>query len=219
MTWVKWRVGSGCLPDSTGTAVPLAGYAPGVADTADRPLRADARRNRERILVAAREVVGRDGADAAMEAVAAAAGLGVGTLYRHFPTKDALLGAIVTAHFERTAAHVRAAHDDPDAWEAFAGVLRRSAEDLSADAGTRDALMGGPDVWPHVGPARDELGREMDRLIARAHAAGVLREDFTGADMPTVMCGLCATMRAHPGPRVDWRRHLELLLAGLRAER
>jgi AcrR family transcriptional regulator len=188
-----------------------------VAATPVRPLRADALRNRERILTAARDVVGRDGADAQMDAVAAAAGVGVGTVYRHFPTKQALLGALVAAHFERTLAVVREALEEPPGWEPFARVMTYSCESLAGDAGTRDALMGGPDVWPHVGPVRDELSAEMGRLIARTQGAGVLRADFAEGDMPTIMCGLAATMRVHAGAPIDWRRHLEVVLDGLRA--
>jgi AcrR family transcriptional regulator len=180
--------------------------------TADpRPIRADARRNRERILEAARAAVAEHGRRVQVDDVARGAGVGVGTVYRHFPTKEALIDALVAEKFRVTIENLRAALDIEDPWEAFAAGLRRNAEVMAKDAGLRDALSRlGPDVM-EAAEGRAELGR---RLLERAQAAGEVRADATVQDVSMLMAGLSASM-AHPG--LDWRRHLELLLDGLRA--
>ena len=182
----------------------------------ERPLRADARRNRERILQAARTACAEHGASVQIDDVARGAGVGVGTVYRHFPTKDALIEALVAEKFRVTSDNLREALEIEDPWDAFAEGLRRNAEVMAADAGLRDALIRlGPGVV-HSGEARDELDALGARLVERAQAAGVLRDDVTVQDIGALMGGLCTSM-AHP--ELDWRRHLELLLDGLRARR
>ena len=185
-----------------------------------RPQRADARRNRERILAAAKKVFAELGADAHMEVVARRAGVGVGTLYRHFPTKEDLLGELVAEQFATFLAQARwslASVEDP--WEALAGTLRANAQIASENLAVQNAMTGSEVNWERVEPVRAELLAVTAQLIERAHAAGVVRHDLDVSDIPTVMCGLCSTMgtsRAHAAPR-DWRRHLEILLDGLRA--
>jgi len=182
--------------------------------TDERPLRADARRNRERILVAAREVCAQQGANVQIDDVARIAGVGVGTVYRHFPTKDALIEALVAEKFRVTIDNIRAALEIEDPWEAFAAGLRTNAEVMAADAGLRDALIRLGPAARHSDTDRAEVHTLATRLIERAQAAGVLRDDVTADDVGALMAGLCASM-AHP--EVDWRRHLEILLDGLRA--
>jgi AcrR family transcriptional regulator len=189
---------------------------PAHTDTDERPLRADARRNRARILEAARGACAEHGANVQIDDVARSAGVGVGTVYRHFPTKDALIDALVAEKFRVTTENIREALEIEDPWEAFCAALRRNAEVMATDAGLRDALI-------RLGPAarsteddRAELEGLAGRLVARAQDAGALRADVTPADIGALMAGLCTSM-AHPG--LDWRRHLELLLDGLRATR
>src|SRR5438876_12296106 len=93
----------------------------------DRAQRADARRNRKRVLEAARRCMARKGTDAQIEEIARLAGVGVGTVYRHFPTKDDLIEALALARFERLAELAREALEEDDAWLAFGAVLRASA--------------------------------------------------------------------------------------------
>ena len=182
----------------------------------DRPLRADARRNRERILEAARDAVAQHGAHIQIDDVARSAGVGIGTVYRHFPTKEALIEALVAEKFRVTSENIRRALEIEDPWEAFVAALRTNAEVMAADAGLRDALWR---LGPAVGQG-NEAGAEIQalggELIARAQAAGALRTDVTTEDVGALMAGLCASM-AHS--EFDWRRHLELLLDGLRAHR
>src|SRR5215471_9219938 len=100
-------------------------------ETAVRQLRADARRNRERILEAAKEVFGEQGADAQMDDVARRAGVGVGTVYRHFPNKDVLMGELVTQKFTGFAEAAREALQEEDAWQAFSDLLYATAEHMA----------------------------------------------------------------------------------------
>ena len=93
-----------------------------------KPLRADARRNRERIIAAARTVFAERGVEAQMDDVAREAGVGVGTVYRHFPHKEALLGELVAAKFRAFGDNAERALEVEDPWEAFAGLLRANAE-------------------------------------------------------------------------------------------
>jgi len=185
-----------------------------------RPQRADARRNRERILVAAKKVFAELGAEAHMEVVARRAGVGVGTLYRHFPTKEDLLGELVAEQFAAFTDQARlslASVDDP--WEALTGTLRANAQLASENVAVQNAITGSEVNWERVEPIRTELLAVTAELIARAHAAGVVRDDLEVSDIPTVMCGLCSTMGATRGDGTpqDWRRHLEILLDGMRA--
>lgn len=180
-----------------------------------RPQRADARRNRERILEAAKAIFAEQGIGAQMDDVARAAGVGVGTVYRHFPTKDALMERLVAQHFEAIIAIEREALKIDDPWEAFATMVRSGADLMAADTHMRQAMLRFPDsAWEHARPENAVVDELADRLIRRAQEAGALRADFSVADMPMVMGGLCASIGL---PGADPQRLVEILLAGLRA--
>jgi AcrR family transcriptional regulator len=179
-----------------------------------RPLRADARRNRERIVHAAREVFARQGGDAQIDDIARAACVGVGTVYRHFPHKDVLLGELVAERFRMMADNAEHALEVEDPWEAFAGMLRTNAQFCAGEIGVQQALSRGPDAWEYAAPEIERLRDTADQLIVRAQRAGVMRRDFTVDDIPMLMAGLSSTMAV---PGYDWRRHLEIILAGIRA--
>src|SRR3954447_25367263 len=184
--------------------------------TDERPLRADARRNRERSVVAARGACAAHGANVQMDDVAREAGVGVGTVYRHFPTKDALIEALVAEKFRVTTDNIRAALEIEDPWEAFCTALRSNAEVMAADAGLRDALIRLGPLARHTDAGQADLHAVAGLIVEHAQAAGALRDDVTVDDIGALMAGLCTTM-AHP--ELNWRRHLELLLDGLRAKR
>lgn len=181
----------------------------------ERPLRADARRNRERILEAARTVFAQCGHTAQMDDVARAAGVGVGTVYRHFPDKDALMAELIRQKFALFIEHARIALDaEGEPFEVFAGLLREHLELAERDAATQQALMEAPEgAWERSAAEREELSGLVAQLIERAQKAGTMRKDFGVEDIPMVMCGISASM--HRG--MDWRRHLELVLGALRA--
>lgn len=182
--------------------------------TSDKPLRADARRNREKVIAAARDAFAECGTEAQMDDIARRAGVGVGTLYRHFPTKDALVRAIVRAHMDESAARGRALlEDDLAPWEAFATFIRTAGlkdRALAQVVATQPAIT-------FVDAARDSgLVAAAEELLRRAQEDGSARPDARVDDIPLLMCGLGAVLR-------NWdedaaRRYIELFLDGLRAD-
>jgi AcrR family transcriptional regulator len=184
--------------------------------TEQRTLRADARRNRERIMSAGRELFARDGPEAQMDEIAARAGVGIGTVYRHFPTKEALLTAMVRDRFQEFAQIATQAEQTVDAQEALETVMRRSAEAVEGDAGFQLAMMGSNELeWEGIEEEKAVLAAVVTRIIRRAVDAGVVRDDFTFEDFGMVMCGITSTMYYKPGG-ADWRRHLAIIVDGLR---
>jgi AcrR family transcriptional regulator len=185
-----------------------------------RSLRADARRNRERILAAAREAFAEYGSDAQMDEIARRAGVGVGTLYRHFPTKDALVGEFLRLKLSGIAARARAKFDEDDRpWESFAELLREQSETMHADAAQQRMMFAlTVDAVETAGPAADELHAAMGALIERAKQAGEIRQDLEADDIRTLMCGIGSMMAADALGVLpyDWRRQLEFALDGMR---
>lgn len=189
-----------------------------MTNLAHRPLRADARRNRERVLEAARATFAEEGRDAQMDDVARRAQVGVGTVYRHFPTKEALLEALALEAFERITAVAKEAVNDPDPWEGFKRTLWMSAETLAGDRALAEVMAAIP--GPIV--AGEELSRElqeaMGTLMRGAQAQGKLRPDLVLDDVPMFMCGVGSGTMKHHHIADAWRRHLTILLDGMRAE-
>jgi AcrR family transcriptional regulator len=182
-----------------------------------RAERADKARNRARILAVASDAFAENGMETQMDDVAAAAGLGVGTLYRHFPTKDALMVALVERKFDRILEVTRRGidRDNGEPFEIFADVMREGSEVAAADATAQDVLMrAGDALWAQVEPTLTELQAATQVLIDRAQRAGTMRDDISAADVPMIMCGVSATMSV---AQWDWRRYLEIVLDGLKA--
>lgn len=185
----------------------------------ERPMRADARRNRMRILAAARELFGGAEPDVQMDDVARCAGVGVGTVYRHFPDKEALMGELVRERFGIFNEHLNAALADDRAapFDALSDALRANAGSVAEDAATRFAFMsGGERVFAHAAAEMEEFMRLSRLLVDQAKAAGQLRGEFQAEDIPMVMCGVCATIDKRKSGW-DWQRHLELVIRGMRA--
>ena len=187
-------------------------FLPAAPDAA-KPLRADARRNRERILKAARAVFADEGVDAQIDDVAKRAKVGVGTVYRHFPTKEALRDALVRERFEEIAGYAREALDREDAWEGFCEMIWRAAERNAADRAFCEvvAFTDQTTIVEECG-----LAQATETLMERAKAQGKLRPDATRVDIPIMMAGAGSVMRAHPSPEI-WRRYMTIMLDGLRA--
>jgi AcrR family transcriptional regulator len=182
--------------------------------TDQRIQRADARRNRERIVAAGRELFARLGPEAQMDEIAAHAGVGIGTVYRHFPTKEALLTEMVRSRFQQFA-EIAMSADVLDPREALEHVMLRSAEAVEGDAGFQLAMMGSNELeWDGIEEQKAALAEAVTRIIARAVAAGVVHEGFTFEDFGMVMCGVTAAMYYKPGS-ADWRRYLDLILHGV----
>ena len=190
-----------------------------LSTTAHRPLRADARRNHEKVLAAAAAAFAESGLEAQVEDIARRAGVGVGTVYRHFPTKEALVEALAEQHFARLAGIAEAAlEDDGDPWEVFSATSWAGARAAVGDIAWCEILGGRPSAVQAAARGQKRLGAAMTTLIARAQAAGVMRADATVEDISTIMCGfghVAAAQRA--GAALDWERYLAIALDGLRA--
>jgi AcrR family transcriptional regulator len=182
-------------------------------------MRSDARRNRERVLEAARECFARDGLDAQMDDIAAGAGVGVGTVYRHFATKEALVDALAADFFSRLASLAEKAESVEDPWEAFAGYIRDGAEVMAGDRGLAQVSAERPEVMNEAALKADitaDFFGRLERVITRAQEAGELRPEFELEDIPGIMCSL-GSVQVSRVPYSNWRRLLEILLDGLRA--
>jgi AcrR family transcriptional regulator len=151
------------------------------------PLRRDAQRNRDRILAATRAAFQERGLEVGVDEIARRAGVGMGTLYRHFPTKDALIDAVVDARFAELTAFAEAALEAPDAWEGFEAFLASAVELQTADRGFKDALAARGRDEPRVKAARRKLLRVLERLVARGVEEGALRDDLAAEDVSVLL--------------------------------
>jgi AcrR family transcriptional regulator len=188
--------------------------------TATASLRADAERNRVRVLRAAHRVISRDGAEARMQAIADEAGVGVGTLYRGFGTKEALLQAVLGELADAAVAGITEAAEDADPWAAFAGAVRALAERLAEGRGLLDALEPQVRSLEPVVELRARLLATLGPVLARAQDAGAVRGDVTVTDvvpMASLVTRLPAPMRELEP--LAWERFLAVMLDGLRPHR
>ena len=184
---------------------------------AERELRADARRNRVAVIEASKRLFADQGLDAQMPDVAKAAKVGVGTVYRHFPTKDHLIAALARDRFERLAEKAREGIANDDPWEGLSEFIRYSAQIQADDRGLCEVMGSRPEVMDASARAvgLDELA---DELVKRAQRAGDLRKDLDWQDIPMIACGLGRITRATAGPDAGrWPRLVEIVLDGLRA--
>jgi AcrR family transcriptional regulator len=179
--------------------------------------RADAVRNSGRVLAAATEVLAEKGADAGVPEIAARAGVGKGTVYRCFPTKEHLVAAVLSERMRWYTESARAAAERPDAWEAFVDLLIDSAERQAGDC-TFSAGLAHESTLPEVAQAREAMHEALDALMARAQAEGRMRPGVTSRDVKVLFAGVSQILRAD-GNRdpAAWRRYAELVANALRA--
>jgi AcrR family transcriptional regulator len=178
-----------------------------------RPQRVDARRNRERIITAARRCMARDGLETQMEEIARAAGVGVGTVYRHFPTKDELVEALAGERFERLRDLANEALEAADPWAAFEAFIRSSAKIQTEDRSLSELLVSRPDTMSRAAESVGILELTA-QVVSRAQTAGVVRKDADVRDIPMIMCALAGTFR---NPHADSERYIGIVLDGMRA--
>jgi AcrR family transcriptional regulator len=184
---------------------------------AERALRADARRNHEAVIAAAKELFANQGLDAQMPDVAKAAKVGVGTVYRHFPTKDDLIATLAGDRFERLADKAREGLEAEDPWEGLCEFIRFAAEIQADDRGLCEVMGSRPEVMDAAALAAG-LPELCDRLVKRAQRSGKLRRDLAWEDIPMIACGLGRIAQADSGPAAGrWPRLVEIILDGLRA--
>jgi AcrR family transcriptional regulator len=162
-----------------------------VSQASDRHLRADAQRNRERILEAATTLMATQGIDVSIDAIAERAQVGVGTLYRNFPTKGALFEALLMARIAPLVAEARAAADADDAADAFVAFVRRLSDEFADFRALADAMAAsGVDLSVTKQAISGELLEAVSVLLERAQAAGRIRPDVTITDVSAMMAGL-----------------------------
>ena len=182
-----------------------------------RARRADARRNRERVLLAARRLFAQHGLDAQMDRIAAGAGVGVGTVYRHFPNKEDLLEALIEDRFERLAAAGREALEVADPWRGFCQFMTYSAGVMAEDRALSDAMSQWSERMQEAAAASG-VNEITAQLIARAQESGDLRPEVEVSDVPMVICGLGRAAHIEiTGMPFSWERFLALILDGMRA--
>jgi AcrR family transcriptional regulator len=201
------------MTNTTTTEIPL----PAAPVPLEKRLRADARRNRAAVIAAAKRLFAEQGLDAQMPDVAKAANVGVGTVYRHFPTKDHLIAALVAERFERFAERARADLESEDAWDGFSDFLRFATQIQADDRGLCEVMGSRPDVM-ECAAVEVGLPELADRLVKRVQRSGQLRRDLEWEDIPMIVCGLGGVTQSAPPPSVGrWPRLVEIILDGLRA--
>jgi AcrR family transcriptional regulator len=201
----------------------VAGAPAAPAAPANRPLRRDAERNRQLILDTAKAVFAQRGLDASLDEVAHEAGLGVGTVYRRFPNRDALIDALfndMLASIERIVAESLAL---PRAWDGLVHFMTAMLESQGRDKALRDLMLSRQKYLDQCEEDKEEVVRDtvqpaLYSLIERAKREGDLRGDVVPTDVGTLLIAVVGVVdfTAPADPEV-WRRHLAVILDGLRA--
>jgi AcrR family transcriptional regulator len=183
----------------------------------DRPLRADAVRNRAKLLDAAAAVLGEQGLDAPLDEVARRAGVSIGTLYNHFPDRAALIEAVLPEQLSPLTPIAEQALADPDPWHGFVGFLEGLFGLQARDRGINDAVVRNPPDALDASVSCAGFGN-VDRIIARAQAAGELRADFAASDLTALIWAVSRIIQQSGDEDPPaWRRFLAIHLDGLRA--
>ncbi len=183
-----------------------------------RPPRADAARNRQRVLDVAQAVFAADGLAVPIDVIARRAGLGVGTLYRHFPTKEALFSAIVVERMDRLSADARALAGARDAGEAFFGFLARLLDEGAAKKDLAHALAGSGFELT-VARQRRQVRAAVRTLLTRAQRSAAVRRDVDVDEVLALVKGTFVAVDARGGSPRARSRLLAVLCDGLRAAR
>jgi AcrR family transcriptional regulator len=186
---------------------------------AERHLRKDAERNRLRILAAAKELFAERGLAVTLNEIARYTGVGVGTVYRHFPDRERLIEALLEERLHEIVALLREANDDPDPWRGLIEFHERALELQAANRGLGELMLGAAGSPERLAKIRARLRPVAAQLVERARAAGALRPDCTPEDLRIVHLMLSTVIDAGRDVAPDlWRRYFEILLQGLRAE-
>jgi AcrR family transcriptional regulator len=190
----------------------------GVSESAPpRRQRADAERNRRALLDAAVEVFGELGLEATVSEIARRAGVGQGTAFRHFPTKEHLIAAVVRDMLDRISDRAEELVDEPDPLLALRELMYAGSQMMISNHGFKDATANSPVLEdPEVQASHERLLAVAAELLARAQAAGKVRADLTGEDIPLLICAVAATdLPRRDGQPALWQRYFELVFAGM----
>ena len=177
--------------------------------------RRDAERNRQKLLDAGREVFAED-PGAPFEEIARRARVGIGTLYRHFPTRDALVEVIYAEHIDEVLEAAVDAAAAEDAWAGLVGFLERVLELQARNLPLRGVFLRLGDD-PALAERRRRIQPALARLVGSARAQGAVRDDFTLGDLSLALWSFAPILEATAEAAPDvWRRHLRILLDGMR---
>jgi AcrR family transcriptional regulator len=184
------------------------------------PLRADAERNRQRILTAARELFAERGLDVTLDAIAEHAGLGVGTVYRRFANREELVEALFEDRVSDLVRVAEQALEIADPWEGLVFLMESILSEESGDRGLREVMLNSAPSRDRIERARQRLEPTALKVVRNAQDAGALRADVGDTDMAmiSVMLGAVADASRGVNPQL-WRRYLHLILDGLRVQR
>ncbi len=184
-----------------------------------RKLRADAERNRQRIIASARELFAERGLEVTLDDVAAHAGVGVGTVYRRFANRDELIVGVLAQHLAEVAERARETLDESDPWQAVVDILTLVVSSMAADRGLATMIMTIDHSHPDILAAKAVLTERLQQVLARAHAAGVIRPDLEANDFFPILTMLRTVAESlAPTAPGTWRRYLGLILDGIRAD-
>jgi AcrR family transcriptional regulator len=186
----------------------------------ERPLRRDAQRNLERIRAAALELFAERGVGVTLDDIAERAGVGVGTVYRRYPNKDALLDELFEERIDGLAARAEEALANSDAWEALTDFLEYLLASSAANRALLQLVVRTDRGQQRVDRARARLAEPVRELVARAKADGRLRADFEAPDIGMIQTMLAAVMDETPTRSRDlWRRYFVMVVDGLTSKR
>jgi AcrR family transcriptional regulator len=166
----------------------------------------------------ARELYGDRGLEAPLDEIARGAGVGNATVYRHFPSRCALIAAAFADTLRRVITAAERALDDPDPWEGFAGHVRLLCQMQAEDRALADLLTTQVDGAPELDGLREEAHATFVRLAHRAQEAGVLRDDFVPEDLAVLLMANAGLVHRMADAAPDaWRRFVDMTLDGLRS--
>lgn len=182
-----------------------------------KPLRRDAERNRQLVLQAARELFAERGLSVTLDDIAERAGVGVGTVYRRYPSRDSLVDALFTERVAALVAAAEAALQVEDPWEGIVGFMRRHMEMQQEDRSFASVILTDTHGRDAVAHAKESLQPLAVRLVGRAHDAGVIRADLAPTDIPVLVMMFGAVLDATRDLAPDvWERYFTIMLDGIR---
>jgi AcrR family transcriptional regulator len=188
-------------------------------DDETRPQRADAARNRERVLASAEVVLARDGLSASMRAIAADAGVGLGTIYRNFPTQEALYQAIVIRRTKALIAEAAELGTEPDPGQAFFGYFTRVVEHAMRTKAMTDLLArAGIDPKSGMASVGDDMRHAVGTLLARAQQAGAVRPDLRMPELMAILTAVCMAAEHSQWSNQLRARTLTVVFDGMRPQ-
>jgi AcrR family transcriptional regulator len=180
--------------------------------------RVDAKRNRERLVATARELFASGGVEVSVREIARRAGVGVGTLYRHFPTREDLVDAVLEDAFEELIAIARDALAEADPWRGFTRFIEEALVLHARNRGLKDVVETQMHGRRHAASMRRRMRPLVQQLVLRAQESGSLRADFAPEDIPLLFWGADRVIELSSAVAPElWRRHLGFLLDGLHA--